>query len=696
MGLMTRLRDNTHIILWMLVIAFGLIWVMTDAGLFEALGTQRMHVGEVNGHAISYQEYTETVDRYLQAYQQQTGESATPQMVELYRDMAWQSLTNEILRQELARRLGLRVSDSEILELVVGENPDPFIQQQFAGPDGRIDRNALLAAIRAPETREGWLQVEQYLRRKREAEKLEQLIATIARVSEGEIRQQYYLENKAVDIEYIVLPYADIPQSEIKITDGDLRRSYSAQRERYRVPASYSIEYVLFSKKPSREDTLRTLEELAQLKEEFARAENDSLFLVQHGSLSPYSRAFLTLADMAEPIANAVSGARVGEVLGPINDGFAVHLIKVLETRPSANPVVRARHILISAGADKAEGRRRAEEVLRRLRAGEDFATVAREVSQDPGSASRGGDLGWFGKGRMVKEFEEAAFSARPGQLIGPVETSFGFHIIRVEARSQTEYRLADLSRRIEADPVTTVARVQEAADDFRYFAQESGFEKEAQRRGLTVQSAELNEETRFVPGVGVAGPLLHFAKGAKVGEISPPIEMDEVFVVARLKGRRAEGYRPFEEVKEAIRAELEQEKRRELAVERLRQAVSQHRDMAAVARALSRPVERAEGLSFRNTVLPGRGAEPLIAAAALGLKPGEHAPVLAGGQGAYWIRAVRVQEPDPNAITQEERQRIRETLLSQKRAQLMGQWLQELRNQAKIEDRRYLFLRPS
>jgi hypothetical protein len=276
MGLMTRLRDNTHIILWMLVIAFGLIWVMTDAGLFEALGTQRMHVGEVNGHAISYQEYTETVDRYLQAYQQQTGESATPQMVELYRDMAWQSLTNEILRQELARRLGLRVSDSEILELVVGENPDPFIQQQFAGPDGRIDRNALLAAIRAPETREGWLQVEQYLRRKREAEKLEQLIATIARVSEGEIRQQYYLENKAVDIEYIVLPYADIPQSEIKITDGDLRRSYSAQRERYRVPASYSIEYVLFSKKPSREDTLRTLEELAQLKEEFARAENSA------------------------------------------------------------------------------------------------------------------------------------------------------------------------------------------------------------------------------------------------------------------------------------------------------------------------------------------------------------------------------------------------------------------------------------
>ncbi|MCS7081880.1 MAG: peptidyl-prolyl cis-trans isomerase [Bacteroidetes bacterium] len=696
MGLMSRLRDNTHLILWTLVIAFGLIWVMTDAGLFEALGTQRTHVGEVDGHPITYQEYTETVDRYLQAYQQQTGEGASPQMVELYRDMAWQSLTNDILRRELSRRLGLRVSESEILELVVGENPDPFIQQQFAGPDGRIDRNALLAAIRAPETREGWLQVEDYLRRKREAEKLEQLIASIARVSEGEIRYRYYLERKTVDIEYVMLSYASIPESELKLTDGDLRRYYSAHRGEYRVPAAYTIEYVLFSKKPTRQDTLRTIEELAQLKNDFAQTQNDSLFLVQHGSLSPYSRAFVKLSELAEPLANAIERARPGEVVGPLNDGTLVHVVKVLETRTAQEPVVRARHILIAFGTDKAEARRKAESVLARLRAGEDFAAVAREVSQDPGSASRGGDLGWFGRGRMVKEFEEAAFGARPGQLLGPVETSFGYHIIRVEGRSTAEYRIADLSRRIEADPTTTVARVQESAEDFRYFARESGFDQEAQRRGLQVQTFDLTEESRFVPGVGVAGPLLHFAKSAKIGEISPPIEMDESFVVARLKSRRPEGYRPYEEVKEAIRAQVLQEERRKLALERLRKAAEAHKDLAAVAQALSVSVQTAQGLSLQNPVLPAVGSEPVLIAAALGLRTGQISPVLAGQQGAYLLRAVRVTEPDLRAIPAADRQRIREALLSQKRSQLMGQWLQELRKRAKIEDRRHLFLRPS
>lgn len=93
---------------------------------------------------------------------------------------------------------------------------------------------------------------------------------------------------------------------------------------------------------------------------------------------------------------------------------------------------VRVRHILLR-GDDAAE---RAEQVLARLRAGEDFATVASEVSQDPGSARNGGDLGFFGRGRMVAPFEEAAFALKqPGELSGPVRTEFGVHILKLEAR---------------------------------------------------------------------------------------------------------------------------------------------------------------------------------------------------------------------------------------------------------------------
>jgi parvulin-like peptidyl-prolyl isomerase len=126
---------------------------------------------------------------------------------------------------------------------------------------------------------------------------------------------------------------------------------------------------------------------------------------------------------------------------------------------------VHARHILIrfpevseekTQEQAEAEALARIQEIRRRIEAGESFADVAKAVSEDPGSKENGGDLGWFGRGRMVSEFEEAAFALEPGQISEPVKTAFGYHLIQVlekdPARPVDEATLAQRRQQAFAD----------------------------------------------------------------------------------------------------------------------------------------------------------------------------------------------------------------------------------------------------
>ena len=104
--------------------------------------------------------------------------------------------------------------------------------------------------------------------------------------------------------------------------------------------------------------------------------------------------------------------------------------------------MVRSRHILIktdpsASDNDKKKAKEKAEEILKKIKAGEDFAKLASDVSDDTGSKPKGGELGFFPKGRMVKSFEDAAFSLKPGEVSGIVETQFGYHIIKVEEKKE-------------------------------------------------------------------------------------------------------------------------------------------------------------------------------------------------------------------------------------------------------------------
>ncbi|MBW2288586.1 MAG: peptidylprolyl isomerase [Deltaproteobacteria bacterium] len=236
---------------------------------------------------------------------------------------------------------------------------------------------------------------------------------------------------------------------------------------------------------------------------------------------------------------------------------------------------VRARHVLlkIAPGADEAETAEteaRARKILKRLQEGEDFATVATEVSDDPGSKSSGGDLGFFGRGQMVKPFEDVAFSLEPGELSDVVHSDFGFHVIRVEEHNlakQTPFEEVreELASELVAKE-TSVTLNREVADKLSAAVRAgSSLEDAARAEELTLERSDWlrRRPDGYVPGLGAAQDLMITAFALSPGQSSDRVyEVDSKLALVQLLERQIPEDVNIEQGVEQEREQLSQQKR--------------------------------------------------------------------------------------------------------------------------------------
>ena len=293
------------------------------------------------------------------------------------------------------------------------------------------------------------------VRVERRRQKFDNLITATVRVSDQDVEEEYLKNNARASAEFFLLRYADVPNDSVELTARDLRRFYDEHHDDFKRERVYTLEMASLSKLPVRQDTLDVLNDLEKARPFFAEAEDDSLFLLRNASERPYTSAFFAPADLDPEIAEAVfETPEPGTVVGPVISGNDVHLIKITDARPAEEPNVRARHILFSASPaneeELATARQEAVAFKTRIQNGEDFAALARERSDDPGSGARGGDVGWFGPDKMVPSFQEAAFG------ISVLETAFGQLMSLVHKGSVT---LPHLIEKLTAAPAEFLGR---------------------------------------------------------------------------------------------------------------------------------------------------------------------------------------------------------------------------------------------
>ncbi len=688
---MNRMRENTGIVLWILVISFGGLWVLQDSGVFDTIGADPLgKVIVVDGDPITREIYSRQLEAQLEQVRRSNNGNVPPQQLEAERERAFNALVENKLREHMMDEIGVTVSDTEVRELILGENPHWIVRQNFSDGQGGINRAILQNVIDDPAQAPALIQLEQYIRLDRREQRLNQLLEASVRVSEVDAKAMWELEQKRADVEFFFLRYADVPDSLVTITDRDVSQYYSDNREDYAKERLYSVQIASLSRLPSQEDTLAIMQEIERLRQGFAETENDSLFLAQSASDVNWSDNFVGASTLS-PGELAIlfeqdTEVQAGEIIGPVIVNGQVQLIKVAAARSAEETHVRARHILVNADDDPAAARASIQDARRRIQAGEDFGAVAIEMSDDQGSGANGGDLGWFGPGRMVAPFQEAAFEADIGDLVGPVETTFGFHLIEVTHRASVDVQLSRLAYTIDVS-VATLNNLQESLEDLRYYAEEEGdFISESERRDIAIESLQIQEEQTAIPGFGQSFAIEAFLRDAGAGDISPVIELNDVALLVHVVSIESAGYEALETVETQIRELALLEKKRDYQVDQLQSAYDSG-GFEGLADALGISPQIASGISFDNPVVSGLGRDYQFIGAALGLNTGEDSGVMMGDNGAYVIRTNSISEP-PEISDDELETMLNDLTRDQQNLVLQG-WITTLRESAKIEDLR-------
>lgn len=211
---------------------------------------------------------------------------------------------------------------------------------------------------------------------------------------------------------------------------------------------------------------------------------------------------------------------------------------------------------------------------------GVDFAEEAQIESDDEGSAQNGGDLGWFAKGSMVPEFEQVAFSLAPGSVSQPIQTQYGFHLIKVEERreqdSVTQVKARHILRKLEPS-VETTDSLEELADSLLNRMQSEGFEAVAKAHKLSVKSTGLFARGQQPEGIGAVSGLSRFAFDNAIGDISEEVVQNnpEALYIFAVKRRLPAGTLPLADVRQSIVRKLSAQMQNKKAQEYLERAVS-------------------------------------------------------------------------------------------------------------------------
>ncbi len=633
----------------------------------------RLEVGEIDGESVQYPDFQKQVDELAEIYKMNTQQNQLDEntMVQV-REQTWQNQIREIVMGDVYEKLGIDVSSDELFDMLQGTNLHPVVQQLFRNPNtGQVDRSAVVRFLKnlesgavEQEQRSYWLYLEKQIVQDRIQGKYMNMVGKGLYVTSEEAQNSLANRNKQINFDYINLPINSVADSQIVITDKDLRNYYDTRKNEFKQEKVRRIEYITYAVKPSTEDFKNAETWINDIKTDFETTTDNIQFVTSNSDVS-FDGTWYKKETLPANIGSWVydEGAEVNAVFGPYfeNDAYKLAKVHAIEMLPDS---VEARHILlqVNSQAEVVSKQALADSLKTAIENGSDFATLARLFSTDQGSAIQGGDLGWFGRGQMVRPFEEAAFNNAKNEVT-VVPSQFGIHVIQTtdKGKESKQVQIAYLVRNV----VPSTRTYQDTYALASKFASENSskedFDAAVTEQKLDKKIASVSENDREIAGLENARLLIRAAYETEKGKVimsqesSPIFELGDNYVIATLAGVTEEGIATFEDIKARIELNVLKEKKSELLVKKANDAMNGKTDLDAIASALNSEVKNATNVNFNSFQVPGVGLEPAVIGTVASLEVDKLSKPVAGNNGVFIVKVTSVnQNTDADATSEQ------------------------------------------
>lgn len=656
MAILSKIRQRS--ILLVLIIALALFsFVLADVIKSGAFGGNSNDIGSINGTEFEYQEF---MNKVANVEKQQQGISGTQAL-----NSVWEQEVRKALLTEQYDKIGLLLGKEQLMT-VIKTNPQLSQDPRFLNAAGKFDDNKFAEYINSLQSNPDqtlWSQWKSYELQIEDFAK-EQIYNTLIKSSvyttkvEGKLK--YERDNNKVDFDYVALAFSTVNDDQVKVTDEEMIAFMKKNPKKYKSDNSRTVEFVLVENKPSKADEAvmkSKIDGFINGKIELKNGVNDTIpsfksatnlaNYVNKYSEIKFDSTYVAKKDINPQFAEQLYALAPGQVFGPYTDNGYSKLSRVAGRKSGASAKVS--HILIAyKGAmqaaptvklTKEEAKAKAEGLLAQVNANpSSMAMLAMVNSDDQGSKQNGGVYDNVTPKQMVKSFDDFLFGNPVGKT-GVVETDFGFHVMKVDAKYDAVL-LATVALKVQPSEQTEDANYNKALK-VESDATANGLEKAAKAAGLKiapVTSFRAYDET--VSNLGVQRQIVTWAfnNDTNINDVKRFDIANVGFAIVKLKAKNDEGLLPLDQAKQVVEPLIKNEKKAAILKKKMTGAT-----LEAVSKATGSSISPAVGATMASPVVPNLGYEPKVVGTALGLASGKTSKVIEGNSGLFMVRTKAV-----------------------------------------------------